>query len=222
MKAAKNNIFFLAAADEKGRVAQTKAREIKDHLNKGTYRDEFDFFSSWNVGVRNLQETLLQFKSEHRPPYIVHFSAEATTDGNIALAHDDGRPHIVSGSAIVELFKLLKDGISAIILDGSHTQQLGRQLEGSIDSIVSMNGAIAGDSAVIFDSYFYQGLSYERDFKKAFNLGINQLELEAKNDDSSKPVLHERKVVVAAKPPLERKSVKYLDKNRRVVAASSV
>lgn len=227
MKNAKNNILFMAAADaNKAHLMNQQAREIEAHLRVGEHRDEFEFTPKLGVRVGDLQSVLLQaLKKDHLN--IVHLSAEGTEDGKIVLDDGAGNPDTVSVWALGGLFKIMESRIYAIILDGSHTQQLSRQLEGSFERIISINGSIDRHIAAAFYNSFYQGLSFSRDVKFAFNLGTNQIQLNIKDDanakaEASKLVLYERKVVVAAKPPLEKKSVKYLDRTRKICAASSV
>lgn len=223
MKNAKNKILLMASpvTEEERTLAGRKQRQIDERLRVGTNRDKFELIPKLHLRVNDLQQALLQLQSEHQPPYIVHFSAQGTEDGNLMLENAAGHSQIVSGSAVVELFKILKDGIRAIILDGSYTEKLGRQLEGTVEYIVSMKGRIDGDSAVIFDTHLYQGLSHGYDFNTAFELGKNQLQFERAHD-YGKPVLHEKKVVAAKKPSQQKRSVKYLTGNRKICAASSV
>ncbi len=216
MKNVKNKILFMAAAanDEERNLVALKERKISERLRVGENRDEFDFITKLHLRVDDVQEILLQ----QRLRYIVHLSAQGTKEGDIVLEDDAGRPHIVSGSPVVKMFKLLQDDTPAIILDGGYTEQLGRQLQGTFDYVVSMNGAIDSQSTVTFFTAFYQALSYGRNFVEAFNLAKNRLSFE-NEADSSKPVLYNRKVVG---PSFERERVKFLAKTRKISSASSV
>lgn len=216
---------MAAAGADKAHLMYQQAREIDAHLKKGEHRDKFEFFPKLGVRVADLHNTLLQAQEKDHPLYLVHLSAQGTEDGKIVLDDGAGGSDIVNGWALVDLLKIVKP--HAIILDGSHTQQLSWHLEGFFKHIISINGSIDRHIVTTFSNHFYQGLSFTRDFKQSFDLGTNQIQLNIKDEakakaEARKLILYERKVVVAAKPPQEKKSVKYLAEAKKICAASSV
>jgi hypothetical protein len=215
MKNAKNKILFLASAvnGEESNLAARKVRNIQERLRAGRDRNKFKFDQNLDLQVGDLQETLLQYE-----PSIVHLSAQVTKAGDLVLLNNTGGTQIVPANALAELFRIFN--IRVIVLDGSYSRQLARKLQGSVDYVISMDGAIAGDSSVIFSTAFYRGLVYGRDVDTAFKLGNLQLQLE-ENPDFTKFVLHE-KVVRVARPPVKKPRARFLNKSAKICAAGSV
>lgn len=211
-------ILFLAAGSDDERrqhLLEREAREIDKRLQVGTNRDSFELITEWEVRARDLQEVLLRHQ-----PHIVHLSGQGTKEGDIVLAHDPENPHIVSGRAVADLIRILKDNIHVIVFNACHTQQLAQEVKEIIDYTVSMSGAVNVKNAVTFVTSFYQALSFGRTIVEAFELGKNQLMLQGETD-YKKAVLHVRDGADASWPLFERRDVRRPAKTVKIWAAGS-
>jgi hypothetical protein len=180
-------LFLSAGADEEswGRLAR-EAREIGLRLRASEGRDSFELVTEWAVRASDLQRCLLQ----HRP-HIVHLGGLTTEAGDILLSDDGGNPRPVDSSALAELFTILEDNIRVVVLSAPGADGLARQVARTVDYVISLGGAVAGQTVVTFSAHFYQGLGYARTAADAFRLARNQLMLDG-SPDYEKPLLHVR------------------------------
>jgi hypothetical protein len=142
--------------------------------------------TEWAVRASDLQRCLLQ----HRP-HIVHLGGLTTGAGDILLSDDGGNPRPVDSSALAELFTILEDNIRVVVLSAPGADGLARQVARTVDYVISLGGAVAGQTVVTFSAYFYQGLGYGRTAADAFRLARNQLMLDG-SPDYEKALLHVR------------------------------
>lgn len=185
----KIKILFLAASPiDSGRLRlDEELREIKKRILMGPERHHFELVSEWAVTPDDLQQALLAHQ-----PHIVHFSGHGSRTQGIVLEDQFGNSQMMSKSALIELFKILKDNIRIIFLNACYS---GRQVEGLsevIDYTVGVKTAISDNAAIPFAASFYQGLAYGRLVKEAFDLANNRLKTEG-FADAKRPELLVRK-----------------------------
>jgi hypothetical protein len=199
----KIKILFLAAnpvnAGYRLRLDE-EAREIDEKIQVGSKRDAFEIAAQWSTRPSDLQKALLRYN-----PNIVHFSGHGNKKQGIILEDRDGNMTPVSKSALIGLFRILKDNIKIVFLNACHSTVQIDGLRETIDFTIAMNTSIGDKAAVIFAAYFYQALAFGRSVLDAFELAKNQLELEG-IDESKTPELLVRDGVVAAKAYLMEKT----------------
>jgi hypothetical protein len=180
----KIKILFLAAnsSDDNRRRLEQEAREIREKIRRGKYRDSFDLITQFAVRPSDLQETLL----EHQP-HIVHFSGRGTKNQGIILENDAGQTQTLSEQVLTGLFRTLKDNIRIIVFNACYTNRQAAALAEIVDYAIGINESVESDTAVTFSTSFYQALAFGRTVKEAFDLAVTQLMLE-KAEEYQRPV----------------------------------
>ncbi len=166
-------ILFLAAnpLDTVRLRTDEEARAIDLALRQAENRN---FVVSVHGAVRtdDLQELLLR----HQPD-IVHFSGHGADEQSLILEGPNGNGVRVSGTALRQLFGVLKGNIRCIVLNACYSAEQAKGLAEVIDCVVGIEDAISDEAARQFSTAFYRGLGYERSIGEAFALGQVQIEL---------------------------------------------
>jgi hypothetical protein len=169
-------ILFLAAnpVDVPARLRiDEEFREIRQKIQMGPYGDQFELFSEWAVRAGDLQVALLRHK-----PDIVHFSGHCSPTGELILEDELGKRKTVSRKAVCDMFTLLKNNIRVVVLNACNARDLAQALARTIDFTIGMNAVIKDQDAKIFAAHFYQALAFGLSVEEAFDLAVNQLEIE--------------------------------------------
>jgi tetratricopeptide (TPR) repeat protein len=166
-------------------------REISQKVRMATLRDQVEIVFRPAVRVGDLKDALLS----HQPD-IVHFSGHCSPSSGIILENEDGTRKAVSREAISDLFRILKDNISVVVLNACYAKDQAEALSETIDFTIGMSDAIDDRAAIVFASHFYQSLAFGRSVKEAFDLAVVQLRLEG-FDAAYAPNLMVRKGVKA-------------------------
>ena len=116
------------------------------------------------------------------------------------MLHSDAGTDLsaVSSVALAELFAVLKDNIRLVVLNACYSEEQARAIVEEIDFVVGMADEIGDEGARVFAASFYRGLAYGRSVRSAFDLGLNELQLEGLRSDESVPVLLSREGVDAS------------------------
>lgn len=167
-------ILFLAANPANVVVRLRLANEIREistRIRLSPSRPSLEIVSEWAVRTSDLQEALLR----HRP-HIVHFSGRGNE--GIALQNDAGEVELVSKEALAQLFKILKDNIRLVVLNGCYAKDQAQGLSETIDYTIGIDATIQDKAALVFVAHFYQSLFFGRSLRDAFDLALNELHLE--------------------------------------------
>ena len=108
----------------------------------------------------------------------------------------------VPSVALGRLFAVLRDNIRLVVLNACYSDEQARAIVEEIDFVVGMTDEIGDEGARVFAAAFYRGLAYGRSVRSAFDLGLNELQLEGLRDDESVPVLLVREGVNASETTL--------------------
>jgi hypothetical protein len=111
-------------------------------------------------------------------PDIVHFSGHGDSIGQIQLLNHAGNRVPVPIPALSSLFKEFRSKIRCVILNACYAEKQAWTIADHIDCVIGMTGQIEDPAAITFAAAFYQALAHGQSVEKAFNLGVNQLELE--------------------------------------------
>ena len=139
----------------------------------GPYGDQLELFSVWAVRAGDLQAALLRYK-----PDIVHFSGHCSETGELILEDELGMRKTVSRKAVCDMFTILKYNIRVVVLNACNAKDLAQALARTIDFTIGMNAVIKDTDAKIFSAHFYQALAFGLSVEEAFDLAVNQLEIE--------------------------------------------
>ena len=188
-------VLFLAAnpvdAGYRLRIDE-EVREIDEKVQASTLRPSVEVVAQWTVRPSDLQKALLRHS-----PDIVHFSGHGSRTQGIILEDRNGNMTLVSKQALTGLFRILKDTIKIVFLSACHSRSQIRGLRETIDFTIVMNKAADDKVAVLFASYFYQGLAFGRSVLEAFELAKSLLALEG-IDETKMPEMLVRKGINAA------------------------
>jgi len=179
-------ILFLAAnpVDVVSRLRiDEEIREISQKIRLGTHRDHFELVPELAVRAGDLQAALLR----HQPD-IVHFSGHCSPSGGIMLEDENGNRKLVDREALAKLFSILKGNIRLVVLNACYGNEQAEAFANTIDFTIGMNTAIKDKDATLFAVHFYQSLAFGCSVKEAFDLALNQLNLEG-IDVAQGPVL---------------------------------
>lgn len=181
------HITFLAANPRRlERLAlDEEARSIEEKIRQSRHRDLITFRTRWAVRPEDLQRVLLEDE-----PVVVHFSGHGGGAVGIVLhSHDQDAEKLVAEDALVDLFRVLKDGIRVVVLNACYSEVQAQAIVQEIDFVVGMSDSVDDDAARVFAAAFYQGLAFGRSVQTAFDLGINELRLEGLGDEEDIPKL---------------------------------
>lgn len=132
-------------------------------------------------------DDLMQAMLEHKPD-IIQFSGHATEDNEIIMLDDNRLPKPVSATALLSLFKALKDNVKVVFLNACFTHVQAKAIASEIDFTIGMAKSVDDESAAVFAAAFYRGLGFGRSVRQSFELGTSAIQMEG-TPDSDAPVL---------------------------------
>lgn len=218
----KIKILFLGAnpSDTRRLRLDRELREITERLRIARQSERFEVVQEWAVRVKDLQTVLLLHE-----PQIVHFSghgrgsvAEPLASTNptdremlpsdendagaaILVEGDDGQATPIPASALARLFGLV-GGIRCVVLSACYSAAQADAITEHVDAVVGMRRSIRDEAAILFSAAFYQALGYGKPMARAFDLGVNQIELHGYDDhDVPQLLLRKTSVHVPSVPP---------------------
>lgn len=175
-------ILFLASDPRDMGKLQLDKEFLKIHSELGDDATKLSLKVKFEPRADTLTRTLL----EDRPTY-VHFAghgvgaAENFHPAGIVLEDRYGNPNVVSGTALANMFRLIKKriDIKAVVLNACESAEQARAI--SIHDIytVGMAAEIPDNMAISFAGGFYLGLAESPDeIPFAFEMAINNLLME--------------------------------------------
>jgi hypothetical protein len=185
----KIRVLFLAADPFQDRAQlelEEEMRAIRRALQRGSAHDTLEMESNFATRTGDLQLALLTYR-----PHIVHFSGHGGRDGVIYLSGAEGKPAAVGKAALARLFSLLDSGVRVVVLNACHTHTIVEALRDMVDFAIGTNRAISDGAAIDFSRAFYTALATGAGVQQAFDLGVNQLQLEGSHD-ADVPVLRKQ------------------------------
>jgi|GEM_PF-1824167 len=166
-----------------------EVRAVEQAIRKGTARDTLELVSHFATRTRDLQDALLLHE-----PQIVHFAGHGAAPGVICLGDEHGRPQQVGKEALRKLFGILGGAVRVVVLNGCDTLTIIEALSEVVDYTIGMDRPVTDRSAIVFAQAFYGALAMGRTVLAAFDLGVNQLEMEG-NPEATTPVRRIRRGV---------------------------
>ncbi len=150
------------------------------------FKESFELKFELAVQDDDLQRALLDFQ-----PDIVHFCGHGEVDG-LFLCNQENKKQFVHAEAISNLFKLFADKVRCVVLNACYTEDQAKMISEHIDYVVGMNKAIGDEAAIKFTTGFYNAVFSGEDFKKAYELACNAIDL-ANIPEYATPVLQTRR-----------------------------
>jgi hypothetical protein len=167
-----------------------EVREIKEGLLRSKYRDQFEIYSEWAVGVRGLRRALLDYE-----PHIVHFTGHGRVDG-LVVEDELGAAVLISSKALSELFELFSAKVGCVILSACYSVRQANAISKHINYVIGMRREIKDKASIEFAVGFYDALGAGKSIEEAFKFGrtaILQMPMSAELPEHLIPVLRKKK-----------------------------
>lgn len=180
-------ILFLGAnpLESDRLLLDEEVRDIERKLRAARMRDAFQLHSKWAVRPADLQQALLD-----EEPTIVHFAGHGDGPAGLVFHADDVESEsLVGADALRGLFRVLRDKVRLVVLNACLSLEQARAIVEEIEFVVGMSDEIDDDAARCFAAAFYRGLAFGRTVQTAFDLGINELQLNGWADSERIPML---------------------------------
>lgn len=161
-------------------------RAIDEAIQRGSARDSVELVSHLATRTRDLQYALLRHE-----PHVVHFAGHGAEHGAIYLGDENGQPRAVGREALGRLFGILDGEVRAVVLNGCHTLPVADEVSHAVDFAIGTRRRICDDTAIAFAAAFYTALAFGRGVRQAFDLAVNQLQVDG-SADADVPVLRVR------------------------------
>ncbi|MEO1068470.1 MAG: CHAT domain-containing protein, partial [Cyanobacteria bacterium J06638_6] len=166
-------ILILASNPRKDLNLDREIRDLKEVIEKSRSGEEFEVEDALAVRVEDLQGLLLKHS-----PQIVHFCGHGSGQQGLIFENNDGDEHWVRTEALSDLFRLLADQVSCVLLNACYSEAQANAIVDHIGYVIGMNQAIRDDAAIAFSKGFYQALGYDCTIEQAFEFGCNAIHLE--------------------------------------------
>ncbi|HEX6911330.1 MAG TPA: CHAT domain-containing protein [Longimicrobium sp.] len=161
-------------------------RAIDEAIQRGSARGSVELVSHFATRTRDLQYALLRHE-----PHVVHFAGHGAEQGAIYLGDENGQPRAVGKEALGRLFCILDGEVRAVVLNGCHTLAVAEEVSQAVDFAVGTRRRISDGAAIGFAAAFYTALAFGRGVRQAFDLAVNQLQVDG-SADADVPVLRVR------------------------------
>lgn len=168
-------VLFLSANPSSSPLhIDEEMREVKQAIRKSSGNHQMTIVRAPSARPQDLLDEILRER-----PQIVHFSGHGFTDG-LYFIGDNMKPKLVSGEAIMEVFKLFKEVVACVVLNACYAQDQAEAIRKYIPHVIGSSGKLNDAAAIQFSRNFYQALADGRDFQFAFefariSLKINDL-----------------------------------------------
>jgi hypothetical protein len=167
-------ILFLAADPQditRLRLGQ-EIREIREKLQLSQYRDTFVLETRESVRPPDITQAIHDIQ-----PQIVHFSGHGGSTGELYFEDFLGNAFSVKPEALANLFSLIADQVSCVILNACYSDIQAKAIGQHIPYVIGMNKAIGDKAAIAFSSGFYKALGANKSIEQAFKFGCVELQL---------------------------------------------
>lgn len=199
----RRNIILFLAVNQPGveRFAlDHEARAIQIELAHSGFRDSFELVTRWAAEpldllreLRKLRPTVIHFSGpcrrgitgEHRRglepsrgPLASVRPYQDTQGHGLYFQRADGRPQLVSTSALEETFGAAGSSVKLVVFSACYSEVQAEALLTHIDCVVGIGGSLRENAARNFAIGFYGGLSERESVAVAYKQGRAAISLE--------------------------------------------
>lgn len=170
----KTRILVLSANPwSTGRIlVAEEAREIRDRLQEGPYREQFELYEHGATRPNDLQKLLLKYE-----PQIVHFSGHGSKSHRILMNGPHGRAQSIDQQGLTNLFGIYNQHVHLVLLNACFTRTQARSISEVVDYSIGTARPIGDKACVIFSGAFYRALGFGKSIRDAFDSAIAELAL---------------------------------------------
>ena len=126
----------------------------------------------------------VQMEVMNNAPDILHFSGHGDT-GLLCFEDKNGNVAAVSAAAVEGLVKL-SDSIECLILNACFSESIATQVKDHLKAVIGCSDAIDDDAAIAFTRAFYRALRHGNHYRRAFDLALNELQLNGMENEAKK------------------------------------
>ena len=193
----KIKILFLAAdpSDSTRLRLGEELREIRERLQLSKQRDGFSLESRESVRPEDLTQAIFDVE-----PQIIHFSGHGTDTGELCFENSLGRTQTVSIVALTNLFRLVSNQVSCVILNACYSEIQAKAIAEHIPFVIGMNQSIGDKAAITFAVGFYKALGAGRSIEDAYKFACLEIQLNGIPEHST-PVFYGEVAEAAPKQP---------------------
>jgi hypothetical protein len=153
---------------------EDEARAIVDAVQKGSERDAFAFRPELAVRIEDLQRVIRNSR-----PEILHLAGHGEADRGFFLKDDRFTRKPVEKDAFANLLRRVQPPVRIVILNFCHSSEMVEVLSEVVDCTIAMNTVVRDRAAKVFSQAFYGSLAQGDTVQDAFDLALNQLDLES-------------------------------------------
>jgi len=157
-----------------------EARDLKEQIRL-VDKPKQDIVVSHAWAVRTDQ---VQMEVMNNAPDILHFSGHGDT-GLICFEDKNGNVAAVSAAAVEGLVKL-SDSIECLILNACFSESIATQVKDHLEAVIGCSDAIDDNAAIAFTRAFYRALRHGHHYRRAFDLALNELQLNGMENEAKK------------------------------------
>lgn len=147
-------------------------REIKDGLRRAKKRDQYVIDRAEAVRYRDIHRAILDYE-----PHIIHFSGHGSGEEGLLFEDETGQVKLVDAEALAGLFQLFADQVECVVLNACYSQYQAEEIARHINYVIGMSQAIQDNAAIEFAVGFYDALGAGQDYKFAYKLGCNLIQV---------------------------------------------
>lgn len=157
-----------------------EARDLKEQIRL-VDQPKQDIFVTHAWAVRTDQ---VQMEVMNNAPDVLHFSGHGAT-GLLCFEDKNGKVAAVSAAAVEGLVKL-SDSIECLVLNACFSESIATQVKDHVKAVIGCSKAIGDEAAIAFTRAFYRALRHGRHYRSAFDLALNELQLNGMENEAKK------------------------------------
>ncbi|WP_297779078.1 CHAT domain-containing protein [uncultured Roseovarius sp.] len=157
-----------------------EARDLKEQIRLvDKPKQDIVVTHAWAVRTDQVQMEVM-----NNAPDILHFSGHGAT-GFLCFEDINGNIAPVSAAAVEGLIKL-SDSIDCLILNACFSESIATQVKDHLKAVIGCSVAIGDNAAIAFTRAFYRALRHGHQYRRAFDLALNDLQLNGMEDEAKK------------------------------------
>lgn len=176
------NVLMMCASpkDESPLRLDQEARDLKEQLRLvEKSKQDVNVVHAWAVRTDQVQ-----MEVQNNAPDVLHFSGHGDT-GFLCFEDKDGKAAPVSAAAIEGLIKL-SESIECVILNACYSESVAKKIAPHVKAVIGCRKSIADEAAIIFSKAFYRALAHGYEYRRAYELGLNELQLSSMVNEAKK------------------------------------
>ena len=157
-----------------------EVRDLKEQLRLVDDRKQnVNVSHAWAVKTDQVQMEVL-----NNTPAVLHFSGHGDK-GILCFQDKNGNAAPVSAAAVEGLVNL-SGTIECVVMNACFSDSIAAQLAPHVKAVIGCKVSIGDNAAVAFSKAFYRALAHDLPYRRAYDLALNELELNSMEDEARK------------------------------------